>query len=273
MVEEGAVMNVVPFNYSIRTNLARNECSPTSIGDRLIRTLDALSESDPSIFTNWEITDRPTKSSVPLAAARSRIGTMVENNVVRDQLGEPDPDYGYDVWAFTRVDDRSREIHLWIKAGGKHAGQVWLRTGAYNFPVDLSIVTFPIFKAALLALVANWTLPWCSAHAFRSNYAMVPVHGGVGLKLESRPMLPQQPTFPNSPFYIPWIGYLSAALSSGLRLSPEIATERVLDGGLLMIATEDRLDPDNPEHLQRARIIAETMIACTGWQPAGAKRG
>jgi hypothetical protein len=267
MVEEGAVMNEVPFQYSIRTNFARNEGSPTSIGDRLIRTLDALSESDPSVFANWEITDFPTKSSVPLAAARSRIDTMVENNVVRDQLGEPDPDYGYDVWAFTRVDDRSREIHLWIKAGGKHAGHVWLQTGSYNFPVDLSIVTFPSFKAALLALVANWALPWSSAYAFRSNVAMVPVHGGAGLKLESRPMLPQEPAFPRSPFEIPWIGYLSATLSAGLRLSPEITTERVLDGGLLMIATEDRLDPDNPEHLRRARIIAETMIACTGWQP------
>ncbi len=272
MVEEGAVMNEVPFDYYIRTHLARSEGSPRSIGDRFIRTLDALSESGPSIFANWEITDHSTKSSVPLAAARSRIATMVENNVARGELGEPDPDYGYDVWAFTRVDDRSREIHLWIKAGGKHAGHVWLRTGAYNFPVDLSIVTFPIFKAALLALAANWTLPWNSAHAFRSNYAMVPVHGGAGYKLESRPMLPQEPTFPRSPFEIPWIGYLSAALSAGLRLSPEIATERVLDGGLLMIATKDRLDPDNPEHLRRARIIAETMIACTGWQPRGTKR-
>lgn len=258
-------MNKVAFNYSIRTYPTRNEGSPRSIGDRLIRTLDALTESVPTIFTNWEVTDLPTRSSVPLAAARSRIGAMVENNVARGELGEPDPDYGYDVWAFTRVEDRSREIHLWIKAGGKHAGHVWLQTGAYGFPVDLSIVTFPTFKAALLALVANWALPWSSAHAFRSNVAMAPVHGGAGYKLESRPMLPQEPTFPRSPFEIPWIGYLSAALSAGLRLSPEIATERTPDGGLLMIATEDRLDPDNPDHLRRAHIIAETMIACTGY--------
>ncbi len=114
MVEEGAVMNEVPFDYSIRTHPAWIEGSPDSIGDRFIRTLDALSESEPSIFTNWEITDRPTKSSVPLATARSRIGTMVENNVARGELDEPDPDYGYDVWAFTRVDDQSRAIQLWI---------------------------------------------------------------------------------------------------------------------------------------------------------------
>lgn len=267
MVEGGPLMNEVPFTYSIRTYPARIEGSPDSIGDRLIRTLDALSESDPLVFANWEITDRPTRTSMPLAMARSRICTVVEHNVVRDQLGEPDPDSGYDVWAFTGVDDRSRGIHLWVKAGGRDDGHVWLQTSAPNLPVDLSIVTFPVFKAALLALADNWALPWIAAHAFRSNYDMVPVHGGAGLKLESRPMLPQEPAFPRSPFEIPWIGYLSAALSAGLKLSPEIATERVLDGGLLMIATEDRLDPDNPEQLRRARIIAETMIACTGWQP------
>jgi hypothetical protein len=30
-----------------------------------------------------------------------------------------------------------------------------------------------------------------------------------------------------------------------------------------MSATEERLDPMNPVHARRARILAETMIACT----------
>ena len=260
-------MNGKAFKYSIRTHPAQNEGNPESIGDRLVRTLDALSASAPSVFTDWQVTDLPAKSSVPLATARSRIGAMIEKNVVRDQLGEPDPDYGYDAMAYTHVADVSRLIHLWVNAGGRHDGQVWLQTGTPMIPVDLSIVTFPIFKAALLALVANWSLPWICARAFRSNSAMVPVHGGAGFKLESRPMLPEDPTFPASPFEIPWIGYLSAALSAGVRLPSEITTERTGDDGLLMIATDDRLDPANPEHLRRARIIAETMIACTGWKP------
>jgi hypothetical protein len=32
-----------------------------------------------------------------------------------------------------------------------------------------------------------------------------------------------------------------------------------------MIATEERLDPDIPEHARRARILAEIMIAKTGY--------
>ncbi len=39
-----------------------------------------------------------------------------------------------------------------------------------------------------------------------------------------------------------------------------------------MITTEDRLDPANPEHLRRARVVAETMIAYTGYRPGGATR-
>jgi hypothetical protein len=265
-------MGRAPFSYSIRATRTVHLESPSAIGERLVCTLDALSQCDPSIFTNWEITDRSTKSFVPLAAARSRIGSVIEDNVSRDDQSEPDPFYGYSVMAHTGGVVTPRRVTLWIIAGGKNPGHIWLQTGFWQVPADPSIVTYPIFKDALLALVANWSLPWMSAHAFRSNSAMVPVHGGAGYKLESRPMLPQDPTFPRSPVEIPWIGYLSAALSAGVKLSPEIATERTTDGGLLLITTDDRLDPDNPGHLRRARIIAETMIACTGYQQAGPSR-
>ena len=50
---------------------------------------------------------------------------------------------------------------------------------------------------------------------------------------------------------------------------PEIQIERTSDGGLLMIATEERLDPDLPEHASRARILADTMIARAAIGDAG----
>jgi hypothetical protein len=48
------------------------------------------------------------------------------------------------------------------------------------------------------------------------------------------------------------------------RTPGEIVTERTPDGGLLMTAVEERLDPTNPEHLRRARSLAETMMSRTG---------
>jgi hypothetical protein len=47
-------------------------------------------------------------------------------------------------------------------------------------------------------------------------------------------------------------------------LPAEIHGERTPDDGLLMTATEERLDPTNPEHLRRARILVETMIRRAG---------
>ena len=91
--------------------------------------------------------------------------------------------------------------------------------------------------------------------------------GGVqATRLDSVPQVPSEPTFPDTIFHIPWIAYLSAPLAAGLELTPEILTERTPDGGLLMTATTERLDPTNPEHVRRARILAETMIACTGYR-------
>jgi hypothetical protein len=78
-------------------------------------------------------------------------------------------------------------------------------------------------------------------------------------------LIPGVPLFPYSLFHIPWLAYLSVPLAAGLELPPEILTERTPDGGLLMIAAEERLDPTDPEHLSRALILAETMIARIGY--------
>ena len=78
---------------------------------------------------------------------------------------------------------------------------------------------------------------------------------------DTAPLFPGAELFPSSGFHIPWLGYLSAPLHPDFELPPEILTELTPDGGLLMTATEDRLDPTAPEHWRRARIIAETMIA------------
>jgi hypothetical protein len=72
------------------------------------------------------------------------------------------------------------------------------------------------------------------------------------------------PTFPYSDYHIPWMAYLDAELSKKGNVPGEIATERTPDGGLLMIATEEVLDPMNVQHMARARIIAEIMIRMCG---------
>lgn len=269
-------MSKLAFRYNIRLNPPSHPESPAVIGARLIRTLEDLSRIDPSIFHDWEIMDYSAAASLTLEAARPRIAALIEKNVYRNDLRQPEPQYGYKAGALVINADKSRNISLQIEAGGVGSGVSWLLTGEWNVLPDPTIVTYPLFKAALLVLIANWIPTWACAYAFRLNTVMVPVRypGGVqGSRSEHLPMIRSDPTFQDSIFHVPWIAYLSAPLTADVTLPPEIVTERAPDGGLLMIATEERLDPENPEHLRRARAIVEIMLARTGYSTYAAQRG
>jgi hypothetical protein len=241
-------LNALAFNYSIRLPLADRPAGSDWLGAKFLATLDALTELDANIFPDWEVGDLPAMKGYPLAVARSRIAEIIGHNVQRDEYGLPQPKDGYIAAAHTTFAARSRRMRLWIGMGDN---TLWLKTGDWKVFPDPVIVTFPLFKAALLLIHSIWPSPWACAQAFRSNTVEIPSPTGRGYSLESGPMIPADPTFPRSIFHIPWITYLSASLASGIEPPPEIQTERTSDGGLLMIATEERLDPDLPEHARR----------------------
>jgi hypothetical protein len=259
-------MNALGFNYSIRLPLAARPVSPDWLGSKFLATLDALTEIDANIFPDWEVGDLPAMKGYPLAVARSRIAEIIGHNVQCDEYGLPQPEDGYSAAAHTTIAARSHRMRLWIGMGDN---TLWLKTGDWKVFPDPAIVTFPLFKAALLVIHSIWPSPWGCAQAFRSNTVEVPVHNGTGYRLDRAPMIPADPTFPESIFHIPWFAYLSAPLGADLILPSQIQTEPTSDGGLLMIATEERLDPDLPEHARRARILADTLIARTATSKAG----
>lgn len=262
-------MNTLPvrysaFKYSVRLPFATRPVTPEWLGSKFLATLDALTRIDSNVFPDWEVGDLPAMKGYPLADARPRIAEIISHNVRRDDLGLPWPESGYTAVALTTIGAGSHRMTFCTRTW---LGDVWLDAGDAMVAPDPAIVTFQLFKAALLAITAIWQVPWACALAFRSAYAEVPLEGpssGAGYRLKRLPMIPAEPTFPRSNFHIPWFAYLSAPLASSVKLPPEIQTEQTVDGGLLMIATEQRLDPDIPEHARRARILAETMIACTG---------
>jgi hypothetical protein len=245
-------MNELAFWYYIRSDLPPDAQSPASLGSKFLETLDALGRIDSTVFPNWEVMDFRARDSLPLAAARPRIAAMIENNVKRDDFRRPQPERGYTAGAFISNVMKSRGISLRIHSGGNVRGNTWLETGDWDVLPDPAIVTYPVYKAALLAINAIWPGHWACAQAYRLGYDKVPLIPGV-------------PLFPYSRFHMPWLAYLSAPLAAGIELPPEIMTERTPDGGLLTIATEERLEPTNPDHLRRAQILAETMIARTGY--------
>jgi hypothetical protein len=266
------------YVYSIRSQWRGRIETPAAIGAKFVNMLDALSRIDP-IFRDWILSDFPNPSSgdaitdfsniklVSLSAARPRITEIIEDNVVLDDARKPSPDDGYTGIAVGGELNSPREVHIRLTAGGEYEGSTDLEFGRFTAP-DLTIVTYPLYKAALLAINAVWRAPWACAYAFRCGTISVPgveiAPGVVATKIEGVTRVPLDPTYPYSVFHIPWIAYLSAENAAGIALTRDILTERTPDGGLLMSATTDRLDPMNPEHVRRARILAEVMIARFG---------
>jgi hypothetical protein len=273
-------MTPINYRYFVRGHwLGPADEAPAVTGAKFLKTLDALSDINP-FFAGWQFTgswqlpgehrlsfvlpEEHRSSFVPLAAARNRIAEIVERGVYIDDFNKPCPEYGHSVMAGARG-----PRYVAFTASTK-CQSFDLSFGEYNIASDLSIVTYPLFKAALLAINSVWDAQWSCALAFRNDVVKVPIDFAPGVpafRIDSTTQVPLDPAFPKSIFHVPWIAYLSAERSAGVTLAREILTEPTPDGGLLMSATTERLDPTDPEHVRRARILAETLITCTGAAP------
>jgi hypothetical protein len=261
-------MTPITYRYFVRGQWAGPaDEKPAVTGAKFLRTLDSLSSIDPlfsdwQINRNWKMTEDDEPRLIPLAIARTRMVDIVEEGVAHDDFGKPAPGYGYKTLAVAGARG-PRKVAFAARTGL----QIFeLSFGEHNIASDLTIVTYPLFKAALLAITAAWDAQWSYAQAIRNDFVKVPVNFAPGVpafRIDTAPQVPLDPTFPKSIFHVPWIIYLSAQPAAGVSLAPEILTERTPDGRLLMSATTERLDPMSPEHARRARILAETMIACT----------
>ena len=264
-------MTQISYRYFVRGCWAGPADEKLAVtGAKFLTTLDSLSGIDAlfsgwQVYRNWQITEDERPRFVPLDAARDRIAEIVEQGVSRNELDQPEPWYGYSVGA-TAGERGPRRVAFSALTGNQFFE---LSFGEHYLASDLTIVTYPLFKAALLAISAAWDAQWSYAQAVRNEFVEIPMDFGPGVPaftIEAAPQVPLDPAFPRSIFHVPWIVYLSAKYAGGVALAREILTERTPGGGLLISATTDRLDPTNPEHARRARILAETLIAYTGYR-------
>src|SRR5690349_15067132 len=109
-------MNERPFFFGIFYGLPARRETPAVIGAKLLETLDVLSRIDP-LFADWVVPDNPTMTYLPLAVARARIAAIVENNVVRDSYGEPEPESGYSFITKAENAIPSRIVKLFVRGG------------------------------------------------------------------------------------------------------------------------------------------------------------
>jgi hypothetical protein len=131
--------------------------------------------------------------------------------------------------------------------GGQPLEEAHFRIGSYEGDPDPEVVTYPVFRGIVEALVAVWNPTWVNAKCLIWDQDLLPTPRG-------------EPPFPYSGFQMPWISYLNPERSEGVGELPGLLVGRTSGGGLLMSATEQRFDPANDEHLRRSRRIAEIMI-------------
>jgi len=116
---------------------------------------------------------------------------------------------------------------------------------------DPSIVTYRIFRGAMLAVADCFGVE--RAYAYPTKLT------DVWRRAQD----------PNPRFPIAWISYVTPRLTHLVTPPATAIVERRPDGSLLMAATEETFDVDNPAHMSVARDIEAAVAPLNGrpWEP------
>ena len=224
-------------DYYVRASWEARAETPEELAARFLRTIDAITPIDP-VFSRWGSgRDGPTK----LEETRDRYAEEIAAGLARNDWGEPSPAYGYWFGAFTRDAPKDRCFVLRCNAGQTvrtpFPNAVTLKTIASKGGPDPDVVGYRIFRPALLAIVDAWD----------------PVRAGA----YSQQLI--QLNESASRFPAAWIQYLCPWLAQKITPPSSVIAEALPNGGLLMTATTETFDVDNPAHLAAAQDMAAAM--------------
>ncbi|MGH6823210.1 MAG: Imm52 family immunity protein, partial [Methylocella sp.] len=211
--------------------------TPEALAARFVRTIDSLQEIDP-VFALWTCgSKRPKK----FETMRDRYAEEVAEGLTKDDWGEPEPIWGYWFGALTRGQPRDRSFSLSVHAGSTYphpfANDITFLTPDNSIP-DPTVITYEIFKRALLAIVEAWDPVCCAAYPLQI------------LNLVEKGLY----------FHETWIQYLCPWLAALVTPPPApVIAEHLANGGLLMAATAQTFDVENPAHMAAARAIAAAI--------------
>jgi hypothetical protein len=111
---------------------------------------------------NW-VFDAKSK---PLDGLRETLPKAIAAKVARADDGSPTPILGYYFFANNNLNDRPRSLTLNANVGSALSNFAQIRTGCGVVP-DPTIIAYPAFKAALLALVESFDATCCSAYPLK----------------------------------------------------------------------------------------------------------
>jgi hypothetical protein len=242
------------IGYSIQAYWGPRRETAAQCGERYCHMLEAIAAIDP-VFSSWKFAGRTRFWPMPKGPG-AELAHLIEDCVSRDDYGGADPINGFRFGAGTR--NRTKTVlNISIHAGCYAPGMLSfvntaeLRTSPLN-EENAALITLPVFKPALLAIATAWDATWCSAIPWEIIPLWTPV------TVTGRPT-----------FRMAWISYLSARFAPMVTPPASAIVERPPGGGLVMIATEDRFDVANPQHLAVAREIEAALapVNALPWPP------
>ncbi len=209
--------------------------TPDEIATRFLRMIDALAPIDP-VFRDWLYGRQST-----LDAHRAGFAKDIEKSIGCDDFGAVELNAGY--WFGVRSPDSQSPDRRFVV--NCHAGSGLHRPFSNEIVFEESATVQPapelhnhrIFHAALLAIVDAWEPTTVEANC-------------LWLVQRKKSDLPFRPA---------WMRYLCPALAKQAAPPTSAIVEYLPDSGLLLSATDQTFDIDNPQHVVAAEEIATAL--------------
>jgi hypothetical protein len=236
--------------YEIMAFWGPREEAPEAIADRYIWMVETLARIDP-VFTPWFFVG--IRKTLPFDQARAKLPALIAEYVGRDWV----PAQGHRFAGKNSRKFTPRSIGIMGRAGnrlpeiGYSYNTVNLETApSYICPTDASIVTYDLFRAAMVAIIQAWDVEWCMAYPTDLMDFWPRVTEDKRLRLA-------------------WMTYISPYFASLIPPPQGIESQIGTRGGVLMVATRERFDVANPEHMEAARAIdaAIAPLNAMPWPP------
>jgi hypothetical protein len=230
------------LGYLIQAYWGPRREAPAQLGQRSWKMLQTISVLSPA-FSGWKFSGK----FWPLPAGPGdELTRLIADCVAKADDGDPTPIYSYGFGANAESHPKAI-ISLHIDAGSYvpnpqyFANTAELRTQPLN-EHNAALVTYPIFKAALIAIAEAWDATWCGAYPS-----------------DIIPLWPDLIAAGRPAFEMAWITYLSPRFAPMVTPPRSAIVEHTLQGGIIMTATEERFDVTNPAHLAAAREIEAAL--------------
>jgi len=205
---------------------------------RFVQFIDLLSDIDP-LLSLWISGARGPKK---FETIRDHFEEVIAAEISTDDFGDPVPIDGYWFGALTRGQPRALTFSVDVHAGAYKNETAFQNDVSFHtsYCIDAApaAATYKILKAALLALVETWEPAFCEALS----------HSLLDLLGKGRPY-----------FHEAWMVYLAPRLAGMIERPQGVLVEPLPNGGLVMSATTDTFDVENPAHLAAARAIAAAI--------------